>query len=246
MKKLLKYGLVFIMFLVLLILLIAFASPLESFLEWKYDRTSQNPSIQEKQDMMSIIDALPIVSFQNMDSTYLSWSKSTIPKYKSMLKGSQYRVLKRKDFFKKIVGDFRINDFVCRDRYYRACLLDSSKEYYWLIDEKVLTAVIELRHSLKSKGYDPNGFSITSGHRHPRRNEKVRAAKLSRHMKGQAVDIFIMDIDKDGKYTAKDKQIVLDIAEKEVIGNKGGIGRYPGTRAVHIDVRGTRARWDTY
>ena len=163
-----------------------------------------------------------------------------------MLKGSQYRILKRDDFFKKIVGDFRINDFVCKDAYYRACLLDASKEYYWLIDEKVLASLIDLRQSLKSKGYDPEAFTITSGHRHPRKNESIRAAKLSRHMKGQAVDMYIQDINKDGKYTDEDKKIVLDIAEKEVIQNKGGIGRYPGTRAVHIDVRGTRARWDSY
>lgn len=46
--------------------------------------------------------------------------------------------------------------------------------------------------------------------------------------------------------TAEDKQIVLDFLDKEIIGNKGGIGLYPGTKAVHFDVRGHRARWNSY
>lgn len=226
--------------------MVAFVTPLESFLEWKYDRAVQNATVLEKKEIESILEALPTISYQNLDSTYLSWSKSSEAKYRTLLNGSTYRVIKRDDFFKKIVGDFRINDFVCRDAYYRACLFDASKEYYWLIDEKILMALIELRHTLKDKGYDENAFTINSGHRHPRKNESVRAAKLSRHMKGQAIDLHIMDINKDGKYSVEDKNIVLDIAEKEVIKNKGGIGRYPGTRAVHLDVRGTRARWDSY
>jgi hypothetical protein len=39
---------------------------------------------------------------------------------------------------------------------------------------------------------------------------------------------------------------VLDLLEKEIIKSSGGIGRYPGTRAVHFDVRGYKARWDSY
>jgi hypothetical protein len=214
--KVLKYVVVFTMFAILLLIMIAFITPLESLLEWKYDRTSQNDTVLEDQEMQSVLEALPMISYQNLDSTYLSWSKSSEANYKSMLKGSTYRVLKRNDFFKKIVGDFRINDFVCRDAYYRACLFDASKEYYWLVDEKILSALIALRHSLKDSGYNENGFTINSGHRHPRKNEAVRAAKMSKHMKGQAIDLHINDINKDGKYTQEDKNIVLEIAEKEV------------------------------
>ncbi len=42
------------------------------------------------------------------------------------------------------------------------------------------------------------------------------------------------------------KEIVIDLLETKVIKNKGGIGKYPGTKIVHMDVRGYRARWDTY
>ena len=115
-----------------------------------------------------------------------------------------------------------------------------------MIDEKLPKAVLSLQQELRKLGHDHNGFKITYGHRSPIKNELVKGAKSSKHIMGQAVDIVINDIDRDGKYTEKDKNIVLDIAERIVIGNKGGIGRYPGTRTVHLDVRGSRARWDSY
>ncbi|MEM6723537.1 MAG: D-Ala-D-Ala carboxypeptidase family metallohydrolase [Bacteroidota bacterium] len=115
-----------------------------------------------------------------------------------------------------------------------------------MIDEKLLFAIQELQAELTAKDHDPKAFTIRSGHRHPKRNEEVKGAKVSRHIKGQAVDLIIGDINQDGQYTPEDKQIVLDIVNKKVIGNFGGVGRYPGTRTVHIDVRGFRARWDSY
>jgi uncharacterized protein YcbK (DUF882 family) len=38
----------------------------------------------------------------------------------------------------------------------------------------------------------------------------------------------------------------LDLLENEIIKNDGGIGLYPGTDRVHYDIRGTRARWNSY
>ncbi|MEL6669954.1 MAG: hypothetical protein AAFP08_13345, partial [Bacteroidota bacterium] len=80
----------------------------------------------------------------------------------------------------------------------------------------------------------------------PKENASAGGASLSRHILGQAIDMLIGDINRDGRYTDIDKQIVLDIANQDIIGDRGGIGRYPGTRTVHIDVRGYRARWDSY
>jgi len=34
--------------------------------------------------------------------------------------------------------------------------------------------------------------------------------------------------------------------EKKVIKNEDGLGLYPGTQSVHYDVRGVRARWDSF
>jgi uncharacterized protein YcbK (DUF882 family) len=64
--------------------------------------------------------------------------------------------------------------------------------------------------------------------------------------KGEAVDIVIDDINKDGYANKTDKDIILDLLENEIIKNDGGIGLYPGTDRVHYDIRGTRARWNSY
>ena len=55
------------------------------------------------------------------------------------------------------------------------------------------------------------------------------------------------DLNRDGVADLKDKTIVLNLLKKKVIKNSGGIGQYPqhSETAVHMDVRGWRARWDT-
>jgi len=57
---------------------------------------------------------------------------------------------------------------------------------------------------------------------------------------------YLFSFTKDGKSTKEDKDIVLDTLEKKVIKNEGGLGSYPGTQSVHYDVRGVRARWDSF
>lgn len=218
----------------------------EKYLELKYDFFHSNERIENKKQIKTRLASFPLVKIKDVDPSYLHWSKSSHGKYKKILEHSEFRVIKQSDFFKNLVGDFRVKDFVCKDSMYRKCLFNSQEEFYWLIDEKLPLAILEIQKSLRQKGYNPDGFKITYGHRHPKKNEEKHGASLSKHIKGQAIDMVIYDINKDGRYTKEDKEIVLDIAENEVIKNMGGIGRYPGSRTVHIDVRGTRARWDSY
>ena len=83
-------------------------------------------------------------------------------------------------------------------------------------------------------------------------------AKLSRHMYGDAADIFIDndgngnmdDLNGDGKVNIGDSRMICEAVEAvernhpELI---GGCGVYPGTSShgpfAHIDTRGYRARW---
>lgn len=218
----------------------------ERYLEIKYDVLTQQATVESAAEIRAVLNAYPVLSYSALDEGYKSWSKSDVGKYRNTVKHSTYRVIRQEDFFKKLVGDFRIKDFVCRDSIFQSCLMDAGQEYYWLIDDKLPVAVLELQQSLAAKGYNAHGFSIRSGHRHPKKNEEIKGAGLSKHIQGQAIDMVIGDIDGDGTYTEADKALVLEIVEQEVIGNKGGIGRYPGTRTVHIDVRGNRARWDSY
>ncbi len=110
----------------------------------------------------------------------------------------------------------------------------------------------ELKKELIAQGHRPSIF-IVSGKRWHWHNwilsEYGGAAKNSRHLKGQAVDIFVLDVNKDGKANAKDVDIVYQILDKKVIKSKGGIGTYKHNstffdrQMVHFDCRGKRARW---
>lgn len=214
-----------------------------AFFEAKYDWFNNNPPVYSKIKIDEILDSYPSLTLKALDKEYLKYTKSTTSKYKDMLANGRYYPIPKKDLYKKIVGEFRINHFVCKDKYYKN---SSQKEIYWLLDKKLLYKTLELMEALDEKGFNKHGFYIKSGHRHPAHNEKIKGASKSRHIKGQAVDIVIQDINKDGKATQKDKTIVYDLLNKKIIGNQGGIGRYPGTMVVHYDVRGTRARWDSY
>ncbi|MCB0515810.1 MAG: D-Ala-D-Ala carboxypeptidase family metallohydrolase [Chitinophagales bacterium] len=190
----------------------------EKYLELTFDFSHQNTRVNSQEEIEKILRSYPTLSFSELNNPYKEWTKSNEDKYKNILKNSQYRLIHQEDFFKKLVGDFRIKDFVCRDSVYRKCLFKKEKDYYWLIDENLPIAVLKLQHSLEEKGYNADGFGIRSAHRHPKKNEEVKGAGSSKHIKGQAIDMIIGDIDKDGKYTQKDKEIVLEICEKEVIG----------------------------
>ena len=41
------------------------------------------------------------------------------------------------------------------------------------------------------------------------------------------------------------KDIGLKVLE-DLVGDRGGVGLYPGTSTIHIDTRGYRARWKSY
>lgn len=38
----------------------------------------------------------------------------------------------------------------------------------------------------------------------------------------------------------------MDLLETKIIKNTGGIGKYVETMSIHFDVRGWRARWNSY
>ncbi|MFN2565385.1 MAG: hypothetical protein ABR499_10295 [Gemmatimonadaceae bacterium] len=94
-------------------------------------------------------------------------------------------------------------------------------------------------------------LGIHSGFRTPWHNARVpRAAGDSRHQYGDAADV-VMDANGDGRITAADGMLVANAVERveyEHPDLAGGLGLYTGrqfrTPYVHIDTRGTRARWD--
>ena len=103
-------------------------------------------------------------------------------------------------------------------------------------------------------------FFVMSGFRTPFYNTAIGSARLSRHMYGDAADIYpdveggdsvMDDLDGDGRVTRADANFLYDFADRLFRNREdldaGGIGAY-GANAVHgpfvhVDGRGSRARW---
>jgi uncharacterized protein YcbK (DUF882 family) len=115
---------------------------------------------------------------------------------------------------------------------------------------------------LQKRGLDVSGVHVLSGFRTPQYNKgggnTGGRAGLSRHMYGDAADIFIDsnhdgvmdDLNHDGRISIEDSRVVsqavdrVEAAHPELI---GGAGVYPAESGhgpfIHIDTRGYRARW---
>jgi len=126
-----------------------------------------------------------------------------------------------------------------------------------LLDKLELTIA-----ELKREGYPVQGLFVMSGFRTPDYNEPGVGAggrsTVYRHQYGDAADVYpddrghgrMDDLNRDGRVDLMDARILAHAAEMveeshpELV---GGIGIYPATSAhgpfVHIDARGTRARW---
>ncbi|MEO6528429.1 MAG: hypothetical protein ABIP93_17560 [Gemmatimonadaceae bacterium] len=115
---------------------------------------------------------------------------------------------------------------------------------------------------LQERGINVQGVRVMSGFRTPQYNKGGGStggrAGLSRHMYGDAADVFIDsngdglmdDLNRDGRISVDDSRIVsqavdrVEAAHPELI---GGAGVYPAASGhgpfIHIDTRGYRARW---
>lgn len=110
----------------------------------------------------------------------------------------------------------------------------------------------DLKFKLRQKNYSANLLVVSTKRLKWHNDLQVRlsgAATKSRHLTGDAIDFIVLDVNRDGRADAKDVNIVYDILNKEIIGNKGGIGTYKNEsgfvnrQMIHIDCRGYLARW---
>ncbi|MEM6769562.1 MAG: D-Ala-D-Ala carboxypeptidase family metallohydrolase [Bacteroidota bacterium] len=214
--------------------------------ELKEALLTEDREITTKTEVDGILSKLKVVVLADLPQAYRKASGIAAAKYAKAFRGATFYAVPRSLLYAKVTGHTRIRDLVSRDSFFRAALFDQATPVYWRIDKRILYKVIDLRDALTAAGHDPDAFDIHHGFRAPRYNEQVGGASQSRHLYGEAVDLTIQDIDQDGGYTSQDKEIVLDLLERKVIRNGGGLGLYPGTRVVHMDVRGYRARWNSY
>jgi uncharacterized protein YcbK (DUF882 family) len=91
------------------------------------------------------------------------------------------------------------------------------------------TRLIDLLHALSRKIDGDVSFHLISGYRSPETNQKLRrnssgVAQKSLHMEGYAADIRV-----PGLKTAALRKIAIDIGG-------GGVGYYPESDFVHVDI----------
>jgi hypothetical protein len=150
---------------------------------------------------------------------------------------------------------FKIRDFLPHDQ-------QNVWPKYVVIDMKMIDKDELVLQDLKEHGINPNGVRVLSGFRTPQYNvgggdPRGRAA-LSRHMYGDANDIFIDndgdgqmdDLNHDGRVNIADAKVIQDAVNRVERAHPsliGGCGIYSGTSAhgpfTHIDTRGYPARW---
>ena len=109
-----------------------------------------------------------------------------------------------------------------------------------------------IKNEISKRGYTNNWF-IISGKRHSWYNKiLLNSSKKSYHLKGDAIDIYVLDIDNDGIFDSKDIQII-ESANKEVELNHpeliGALGTYTNKgyfskHMIHIDTRGYKKRYN--
>jgi len=129
-----------------------------------------------------------------------------------------------------------------------------------VLHERLLLALEFILLHVRQAGFKVETLAILSGYRTPFYNDNLENKTYSRHLYGDAADIFI-DADHDGKMDDLDEDGDIDIYDVKILYDfidrlsaqadyqpfTGGLGLYKKTAAhsgfVHVDTRGTKARW---
>ena len=151
---------------------------------------------------------------------------------------------------------FKLGQFLCKQ---------DAKSYpkYIVLRERLVFKMEVLLEHVNAEGIPARTFSVMSGYRTPHYNKLLGNVKLSRHVWGDAADIYINhnpgvvgmeDLNGDGKSDAKDARKLYDVMgelkdDPLFKPFEGGLGWYKPTKShgpfVHIDARGTPARWNS-
>ena len=150
---------------------------------------------------------------------------------------------------------FKLRDFLTKDQ-------PNVWPKYLLLNPRLVDKLELTIQELEAMGHPVRRITIMSGFRTPNYNvhggNTAGRANLSRHMYGDASDVFIDndgngamdDLNGDHRVDERDAQVIQQAAERveqkhpELV---GGVGVYSASSGhgpfTHIDVRGYRARW---
>lgn len=165
-----------------------------------------------------------------------------------------YIRLTEEDMDRRITPHFRAGQFICKQQ-------PGHWPKYVAVTDPMMRRLEALLISLREDGVtDAETLYVMSGFRSPFYNYGIGATEFSRHMWGDAADVYVDvapqdgvmdDLNGDGALNKKDADWLYDYAQ-ELFAERddlpdGGIGSY-GANAVHgpfvhIDGRGRAARW---
>lgn len=148
---------------------------------------------------------------------------------------------------------FRVGQFLCKQQ-------PNEWPKYLIVSEPNIKRLETLLSALNKDGItQANAITVMSGYRTPFYNTAIGSAKFSRHMYGDAADIYIDaappdgnmdDLNGDGIVNKADANFMYDYAQKlfsRVKVKSGGLGSYKANSVhgpfVHVDSRGHKARW---
>ena len=155
-----------------------------------------------------------------------------------------------KDYY--ITPHFQLKQFLCKQ--------ESEWPKYLVLNPKLLVKLEFLINELYKEGVIVKTLFIMSGYRTPYYNKLIGNVKYSRHVYGDAADIYvdenfdgvIDDLDNDGKHTMSDAEVLHSIVSRfddnpDYEHLNGGAGKYKKNSAhtyfIHVDTRGYKARW---
>lgn len=158
---------------------------------------------------------------------------------------------KNKDI--RVSPHFTLGQFLCKQT--------GSYPKYVVLKERLLLKLELLWEEVNAKGHKCDTLHVMSGYRTPYYNKSIGNVAYSRHMWGDASDVFIDDqpqdfymddLNNDGHHDHQDgiifHEILSNFDEKpEFQRFVGGLGYYKSNSRrgpfVHVDTRGLKKRW---
>jgi hypothetical protein len=151
-----------------------------------------------------------------------------------------------------VAPHFTLGQFVCKQ--------GTGWPKFVVLREALLLKLEALLEAANRRGWKGKTFHVMSGYRTPAYNKGLGNVGASRHLYGDAADVFLDndgdgsmdDLNRDGKVDRADAVALHDLfAEVEGTSSMkpylGGLGIYPANAAhgpfVHVDARGSQARW---
>lgn len=141
---------------------------------------------------------------------------------------------------------FTLGQFICKQ--------EGSYPKYIVLREQLLLKLEHILEEINQAGHKINTFVVMSGYRTPYYNEKIENVRYSRHVFGDAADVYLPHSkpkkdEKQGKNEINLLSRLVEKLEKKSFFKRfiGGMGIYNATKRhppfLHVDVRGWPARW---